>query len=74
MTPSGRPAKVLAYCRVSTEEQARSGAGIDAQRARIRAEAERRGWEVEWVTDDGFGAGDLRRPGITDALARLARG
>jgi len=74
MTPSSQPAKVLAYCRVSTLEQAVSGAGIEAQRARIKAEAERRGWRTEWVIDDGFGAGDLERPGITEALARLGRG
>jgi len=75
VTPSSRPAKVLAYCRVSSEEQARSGAGIEAQRAAIEQEARRRSWaDVEWFTDDGYGAGDLERPGITEALDSLARG
>ncbi|MFH1330235.1 MAG: recombinase family protein [Actinomycetota bacterium] len=74
MTPSSRPARVLAYLRVSTEEQARSGAGIEAQRVSIEEEASRRSWQVEWVIDDGYGAGDLRRPGIPEALGRLARG
>ena len=34
---------VIAYLRVSTEEQADSGAGLAAQEAAIRAECERRG-------------------------------
>ncbi len=36
----------VAYLRVSTDEQAQSGAGLDAQRAAITAEAERRGWTI----------------------------
>lgn len=62
---------VLGYLRVSTEEQARSGLGMDAQRERIQSEAERRGWEVTWITDDGYTAATLDRPGITTALAAL---
>lgn len=66
--------RVLGYVRVSTSEQASSGAGIDAQRAAIAAEAERRGWQVEWIEDAGCSAKDLRRPGIQDALRRLHAG
>jgi DNA invertase Pin-like site-specific DNA recombinase len=64
---------VIGYLRVSTEEQARSGLGMDAQRERIASEAERRGWNVEWITDDGYTAATLDRPGITAALAALWR-
>jgi len=75
VTPGSRPTKVLAYCRCSTEEQARSGAGIEAQRAAIEQEARRRSWvDVEWLVDDGYGAGNLDRPGISKALAELQRG
>jgi len=63
--------EVIGYLRVSTEEQARSGLGMDAQRERITQEADRRGWSVRWVTDDGYTAATLNRPGITDALASL---
>lgn len=69
------PVRVLGYVRVSTEEQAVSGAGMEAQRAAIRAEAERRGWDViEVVEDAGWSAKDLRRPGIAHALDLLRDG
>lgn len=66
--------RVLGYVRCSTEEQADSRAGIDAQRASIVAEAERRGWTVEFIEDAGYSAKDLRRPGIAAALGMLATG
>ncbi len=65
---------VLGYLRVSTEEQARSGLGLEAQRERITQEADRRGWSVTWITDDGYTAATLDRPGITAALAQLRSG
>lgn len=66
--------RALGYLRVSTDEQASSGLGLDAQRAAIEAEAARRGWALELVEDAGYSAKDLRRPGIASALARLADG
>jgi DNA invertase Pin-like site-specific DNA recombinase len=69
--------KIIAYIRVSTGEQADSGAGLAAQRAAIEAEASRRGWAIdnlEFVEDAGFSAKNLRRPGLTDALDRLKAG
>lgn len=67
--------RVIGYARVSTDEQAASGAGMAAQRAAIAAEAERRGWTVvELVEDGGWSAKDLRRPGIARTLELLAAG
>ena len=67
--------RAIGYARVSTGEQARSGAGLVAQHSAITAEAERRNWElVDIVEDGGFSARDLKRPGIRDALERLADG
>lgn len=65
----------IGYVRVSTEEQAVSGAGLEAQRVAILAEAERRGWRlVDVVEDAGFSGRDLKRPGIVAALDALRRG
>lgn len=65
---------VYGYLRVSTDEQARSGLGLDGQRYAIGREAERREWTVEWVVDDGYSAKSLDRPGLTGVLARVRRG
>lgn len=68
-------AKVIAYTRVSTEEQAGSGLGLADQRQVITAEVTRRGWDdVQYVADEGFSAKSLARPGITAALADLEAG
>lgn len=61
---------VIGYLRVSTREQADSGLGIASQRRTITEEAERRGWEVRWVTDDGYTARNVNRPGYREAIAR----
>ena len=64
--------RVTGYVRVSTDEQADSGAGIEAQRRAIIAECERRGWTlVDVIEDAGYSAKDLRRPGIQLALEEL---
>jgi DNA invertase Pin-like site-specific DNA recombinase len=66
--------RVLGYVRVSTAEQSHSGAGIEAQRAAIIAECERRGWELVEILDDaGYSAKDLNRPGVRFALEALKR-
>lgn len=65
--------RILGYARVSTEEQAASGLGLEAQEAEIRRQAEVRGWKLtEIVRDDGFTAKSLERPGLRKALARIA--
>ena len=67
--------RVLLYCRVSTEEQAISGAGLQAQRQALVAECERRGWTiVREITDEGFSAKDMRRPGVQEAIRALEAG
>ncbi len=67
--------RVLGYIRVSTDEQATSGLGLAAQEAALRAEAERRGWDLEIVVEAGVsGATVVKRPALCAALSRLARG
>jgi len=64
----------LAYVRVSTVDQAENGASLEAQRATLTAEADRRGWDVEVIADEGLSAKSLNRPGLQAALARLDAG
>ncbi|WP_298207454.1 recombinase family protein [Ferrimicrobium sp.] len=66
---------VVAYLRVSTEEQAVSGLGLAAQEAAIRSECERRGLPILAVLSDaGISAKTINRPALTEALAMLGRG
>ncbi|MGC7152977.1 recombinase family protein [Paenarthrobacter ureafaciens] len=72
--PTHCPPKAIGYVRVSTTEQADSGAGLAAQRAAIQAEADRRGWTLEFIEDAGISGARLDRPGLQAALARLDAG
>lgn len=64
----------LAYIRVSTAEQAHSGASLSAQRHSLQREAALRGWDVEVVADEGLSAKTLNRPALQAALCRLDSG
>ena len=62
----------IGYVRVSTDEQADSQLGLEAQRAAITEEAARRGWHlVDIVEDAGFSGKSLNRPGMTLVLEAL---
>ena len=62
----------IAYLRVSTTEQVEDGASLDAQRQLLGQEAERRGWDVEYVADEGYSAKSVEgRPGLEAALSRV---
>ena len=67
---------VIGYTRVSTDEQADSGAGLAAQEAAIRAECERRGWNLLRIATDAGVSGKavVNRPELTAALADLDAG
>ena len=59
----------------SSEEQATSGLGLADQRQVIESEARRRGWEdIQFMSDEGYGAKTLGRPAVSEALALLASG
>ena len=67
--------RVIGYTRVSTESQAESGAGLDAQEAAIRAECERKGWTLlHMASDTGSGKSMAGRVALTDALDDLDDG
>lgn len=62
---------VIGYLRVSTRDQ---DYGIEVQRQLILAEAERRGWTVEFIEDHGETGKNSKRPGLKRALGLLAKG
>jgi DNA invertase Pin-like site-specific DNA recombinase len=65
--------RVICYLRVSTDEQANSGLGLAAQRAKLESECAYRGWsDVEWIEDAGYSAKSLNRPGMQRALELLS--
>lgn len=70
-------ARVAAYVRVSTEEQARSGLGLGAQAARCAAMATVKDWpEPQLFADEGIsGTKDTRRrPGLARLMDAVAAG
>lgn len=64
----GSGESVIGYARVSTEEQGVSGAGLTAQRRAIKAECDRRGWNLVRIEEDVLSGRTLNRPGLTNAL------
>lgn len=66
---------VVAYCRVSTEEQAVSGLGLRAQKEAIQRECQKRGLDLIALHEDArLSAKTLKRPALEDALAELDSG
>ena len=67
--------RAVAYVRVSTDEQASSGLGLEAQAARTTEAIAARGWSlVATYTDEGRSGKDLRRPELLAALEALDAG
>lgn len=67
---------VVGYVRVSTDAQADSGAGLEAQRGAIRAECARRGWTLQHIYEDTSASGKTlkRRPGLNAAISHIEGG
>jgi DNA invertase Pin-like site-specific DNA recombinase len=67
--------RVVGYIRVSSEDQAREGVSLDAQREKVRLFAELHNLEmVEIVMDAAVSAKTLERPGLSRVLAMLDEG
>jgi site-specific DNA recombinase len=67
--------RVVAYVRVSTDEQSRDGVSLDAQRARIEAFAVATARTIdEVIVDAGESAKSLTRPGMQRILQAVAAG
>jgi DNA invertase Pin-like site-specific DNA recombinase len=75
MQPVTEHKRFLGYLRVSTDEQADSGAGLAAQQEQLRRAFEYEGWElVEEIRDEGASGKDLDRPGLRRALELINAG
>lgn len=68
--------RAVGYVRVSTTEQADSGAGLAAQRATIEAAAAAKGWQLVAIHEDAGVSGKALtgRGGMAAALATVAAG
>ncbi len=65
----------LAYCRVSTEEQAEEGYSIEGQADKLRAYSQLRGLgDVTVIIDPGRSGKDMKRPGLQQLLAAVEAG
>lgn len=70
------PIRAVGYIRVSTEEQAESGAGLVVQQQTIEQEVARRGWRLIGIeADRGLSGKSVdSRPGLNKALGLVASG
>ena len=67
--------EAVGYIRVSTQDQAESGLGLAAQRARIEAYCVAKGWTlVEIHEDAGISGKTLERPALRKAIGTLRPG
>src|SRR5689334_11865173 len=67
--------RLVAYARVSTARQARSGLGLEAQEHKINAAADMNGYDVvKWCVDRGESAKTTDRPALREALQLIADG
>lgn len=66
--------RVIAYVRVSTEEQGANGVGLKAQMEQIEAEVAKRAWELLRVHEDVLSGRSLNRPGLQSALEAVSNG
>src|ERR1700732_602961 len=69
--------RAIGYCRVSTDKQADSGLGLEAQRASVTAAAQRLGLSLGSVFVDPGPSGSLAlavRPVLMEAVSALKRG
>lgn len=66
--------QVAVYIRVSTEEQAKEGYSISAQRERLEAFVKSQGWMiVEYYIEEGQSAKDLNRPEIQRLITDIKK-
>jgi len=71
----GEVVPAISYLRVSTEDQAREGFSLDAQRRRVRAYCEAKGYVLEHeFVDDGASGRTTNRPAFQRLMAAVRDG
>jgi site-specific DNA recombinase len=66
--------KVAVYTRVSTEDQAKEGYSLDAQKERLLAYCEAQGWELaEFYEENGHSGRNTRRPAYQRMMEERAK-
>ncbi len=66
----GIETRVAIYTRVSTEDQAKEGFSLDAQRERLEAYCKARGWSIaKSYVDDGHSGRDVKRPAYQSMMS-----
>lgn len=68
--------KMALYARVSTDEQTKGNyPSCDSQIEELAAECQRRGWQAAHIIkDEGYSAGSLKRPGLTELRGLVQSG
>jgi site-specific DNA recombinase len=67
--------KAIGYIRVSTDEQAKDGLSLDAQRERIESFCIAKDWTLETIINDpGYSGKNLNRPGIQKIIEAVKAG
>jgi DNA invertase Pin-like site-specific DNA recombinase len=67
-----RKLHVAIYCRVSTEDQAREGFSIDAQKDRLEGYIKSEGWTIqEYYIDAGYSGRNTKRPAYERMFANI---
>ncbi len=63
------------YIRVSTEDQAREGYSVQAQKDKLLAYCISQGWNIEsFYVDEGYSAKDLNRPELRRMIENIQKG
>ena len=69
--------RIIAYLRISSDQQVKTGYGLSGQRTSCEEFAARKGWTIsEWFVDEGISGklGLHKRHGLDSALKSLKRG
>src|SRR5947209_6425824 len=70
-----RPATALAHSQpVKRRKRTPDAAGLEAQRRAIKAECERRGWQLARIEQDVLSGRNMNRPGLLSALEACRSG